>query len=153
MVTFQCIKTFSEIAEDILEYIALTDLTQFPTPWTKIGFTDFFKTHDFFLVLVLKNNVMVGFSLFETTFADSFAHLLKIVIDKNERNLGVGKDLLDCSLKELKKNNIKKYFLEVNENNASAIQVYKSLGFLPIHVNKNFYGAGLNAIVMTHEED
>jgi ribosomal-protein-alanine N-acetyltransferase len=152
MVTFQCIKTFSEISEDVIEYIVATDATQFPTPWSKNGFTVFFRTHDFFLIIVLKNNVMIGFSLWDATFADSFAHLLKIVIDQNKRNLGLGKNLLKYSLKELKIKKISKLYLEVNENNASAIQVYKSLGFLPIHLNKNFYGAGLNAIVMTHEE-
>ena len=38
--------------------------------------------------------------------------------------------------------------LEVGVDNASAIALYESLGYLKISVRQNYYGAGLDALVM-----
>lgn len=81
--------------------------------------------------------------------------LFEISILKNEQGKGLGRLLLEESIKILytkKKNfNKNKIFLEVNEKNKIAIDLYKKVGFLEISTRKNYYGKNENGLVMLKE--
>ncbi len=127
------------------------DRDYFPTPWTYDALKEFIDTHHFLIGIVKNEEILIGFTLFEKQDADSFAHLLKIVVTKNFQGKGIGANLLDESLKYLKLNGINKFFLEVEISNSSAIKIYEKAGFKIVHLNKNFYGAGRHAHIMTFE--
>jgi len=47
----------------------------------------------------------------------------------------------------------KTVFLEVRENNFSAISLYKKIGFKEINIRKNYYkDTGENALIMSYEK-
>lgn len=98
---------------------------------------------------VEENGTPIGFALFYIQYPDSFAHLLKIVIANNQRGGHLGKELLKRSIEILTSLNIRNYFLEVEESNMIAINLYNSFGFKQVHLNKNFYGTGRHALIMT----
>ena len=60
------------------------------------------------------------------------AFLTMILISKEYQGTGIGKLLLELSIKDLEKKGFKYYSLEVLKNNTSAIAFYTSYGFIQI---------------------
>ena len=143
------ITSSDEISEEVFQSIHQLDSQQFPNPWSLSAFKDFLIGQDFLLTVVYENKSIVGFTLFNILFVDSFAHLLKIVIDNSVRGKKIGFDLLIESMNYLEKLNILKFFLEVEQTNQSAINLYSKVGFKIVHLNKNFYGTDRHALIMT----
>ncbi len=125
------------------------DRNYFPTPWTIESWVTLFLNQDRSLFLLICNNKIVGFILFEKSVADSFAHLIKILIHPDFRLKGHSKDFLNKSIFHLESLNCYNLFLEVEENNTAAQKLYLSVGFKAIHVKKHFYGTNRSAIIMT----
>ena len=95
-----------------------------------------------------KSEKVSGYIIYYDTF-DSF-DLFEIAIKKEFQNKGLGNELLEKTIYRLF--NEEKYkktvFLEVNENNFSAVKLYKKNNFKEISLRKNYYGAGQNALIM-----
>ena len=92
-----------------------------------------------------------GYIIYYDTF-DSF-DLFEIAIEKEFQNKGLGNELLGKTIdrmfgEEKYKSREKTVFLEVNENNFSAVKLYKKNNFKEISLRKNYYGAGQNALIM-----
>lgn len=126
------------------------DQDYFPTPWNQEAWNKIFYPAGQRIVLTAESDgIAMGFALLDTSAADSFAHLLKIVVDPKARGKGIGKNLLNTAVTLLVDRNIKSFFLEVEEHNTGAINLYESLGFKIIHQKKQFYSSGATALIMT----
>jgi len=77
--------------------------------------------------------------------------ILFFCIDLKYRGKGLSKELFYNSLEYLKDKKINSIFLEVNEKNIIAYNLYKKLGFIEITVRKNYYSDKSTAIVMKKE--
>jgi ribosomal-protein-alanine N-acetyltransferase len=121
------------------------DQSYFPTPWKLEAWTDL-QMSDHHLVILYSENVIIGFCLFATVSADSFAHLLKILVLPESQKLGLGEKLLQQALNDC---GCSQFFLEVVESNIAALRLYQSQGFKVIHRKKDFYGTGRSALIMT----
>ena len=121
----------------------------FPTPWSLESWQKLFLEHDRLLMVLQVEGEIFGFCLFDKSSADSFAHLLKIIITPNQRGKGLSQKLLETSLLTLKKSGCSELFLEVEETNHAAINLYRRVGFQVIHSKKNFYGTNRSALIMT----
>lgn len=80
--------------------------------------------------------------------SDDHSELLKLAIDERFRNKGIATTLLLHALYDIR--NLKKdmIFLEVREDNAPAINLYKSIGFVQVNIRKNYYGPRVDGLVM-----
>ena len=76
------------------------------------------------------------------------ATITNIVTKKVIRNAGIGSQLLEFIINYCKSNNMKTITLEVNENNISALKLYKKFNFEQIGLRKNYYNNTDNAIIM-----
>ena len=76
------------------------------------------------------------------------ADITNIVTKKNNRNQGIGSQLLNKIIEISIQKNIKKINLEVNENNQYAIKLYKKFNFQEIGRRKNYYNGTETAIIM-----
>jgi ribosomal-protein-alanine N-acetyltransferase len=74
--------------------------------------------------------------------------LLSIAVNTALRGKGYAKALMEHSHRELAKQGLKKFFLEVRESNAAAISLYKKLGYEKIAERKKYYADGECATVM-----
>jgi len=81
--------------------------------------------------------------------ASDECELLSIAVNAAERGKGYAKALMEHSHKELAKQGLKNFFLEVRENNTAAISLYKKLGYEKIAERKKYYADGECAVVMT----
>lgn len=80
--------------------------------------------------------------------SDDHSELLKLAIDEEFRNEGIATTLLLHALYDIR--NLKKdmIFLEVREDNAPAMNLYKSIGFVQVNIRKNYYGTRVDGLVM-----
>jgi len=74
--------------------------------------------------------------------------LLSIAVNAASRGKGYAKALMEHSHKELAKQGLKKFFLEVRENNIAAISLYEKVGYEKIAERKGYYADGECAVVM-----
>ena len=58
------------------------------------------------------------------------------------RHQGEGTNLLKQMFQYAKENNVQKIFLDVAEDNISAIKLYEKMGFLSMHRRKGYYQNG-----------
>lgn len=77
------------------------------------------------------------------------ANLMNIVTIKQMRRNGFANYILTELIKISKEENCSSMTLEVNENNLSAINLYKKFNFMEIGKRKNYYRNGDTAILMT----
>lgn len=132
--------------------LALFKLDQFffPTPWSEDAWLNLFQEGmDKNLIVLLNQEEIIGFSLFELVPADSFAHLVKILVAPQFRGKGLSKKLMTEAMTSLKNAGLKHYFLEVEAENYAAQKLYLSQDFKVIHKKKDFYGNGRDALIMT----
>jgi len=90
------------------------------------------------IFLYLKNDKPVGF-ISVYYFLDE-ANLQKIAVIESERRNGIATKLINYASTFLKENKINSFYLEVNEHNLIAINVYEKLGFKKISTRQNYYG-------------
>ena len=79
----------------------------------------------------------MGYILFNQILDE--AEIYKIVVSKNFRNKRIAFKIVEFLLDELKKNNVKKIFLEVRKSNIPAISLYKKCGFINIREIIDYY--------------
>lgn len=147
--TFKLIEGQKTYTSDLAFVLFELDRLHFPTPWSLDSWNNLFLDHDRLLVLIKNEEEVIGFCLFDKVVADSFAHLLKIVIHPEFRSKGLSKELLSESLLNLQNCGCSQFFLEVEESNLAAQKLYLSLGFKMIHRKKDFYGQNRSALIMT----
>ncbi|MEM8539477.1 MAG: ribosomal protein S18-alanine N-acetyltransferase [Pseudomonadota bacterium] len=100
-----------------------------------------------------KGGAMLGFALVRV--ADEEAEILTIAVTPNWQNYGVGQRLMLAVLANLHADRVSKLFLEVGEDNKSAVALYKRVGFEQVAIRKNYYNLGegkkSHALVMSRD--
>lgn len=92
--------------------------------------------------LIIDNNDLIGFIHIQDLIDE--VDIIDIIIDVNYRNKGYASKLIDYVINYA---NGKKILLEVNENNTSAINLYKKYSFIEINRRTGYYN-GQDAIIM-----
>lgn len=98
-----------------------------------------------YIVAKNKDNTIVGFAGIKIILDE--AELMNIVVKKDFRNCGIGAILLKNIIKKARELEIKKIYLEVNDTNLPAINLYKKFNFKQIGIRKKYYGNN-NGILM-----
>jgi len=79
----------------------------------------------------------IGFILYRNIVDE--AEIITIASSPSVRRKGVGKKLLENSIRNLQFARAKKYFLEVDENNEAAINLYKKYNFQIVGKREGYY--------------
>jgi ribosomal-protein-alanine N-acetyltransferase len=105
------------------------------------------RTH-FFTVAVDGNNQIVGYAAVMVPAPGVEADVLTVGVLPEYRNAGIGTAFMEQLENWATDKEANAMMLEVGVDNANAIALYESLGYSEISVRQNYYGAGLDAIVM-----
>jgi len=120
----------------------------FPYPWTTDGWRDLYNQWDHHLVLhAVESQKIIGMILYGFN-SDQTAHLYKIVVNPDLRKKGLGDELLGRSIDFLKTKSCKGIFLEVEDTNTAAHNLYLKHDFENLHLARNFYGQNRHAYKM-----
>lgn len=102
-----------------------------------------------YVAMDAKRNIS-GFALIR--LAGDEAELLTIAVDKWRRNKGLGQALLRAAFDDLRQSPVRSMFLEVADDNKSAIALYRGFGFADVGTRKGYYprpdGSAATALVM-----
>ncbi|MGL4490116.1 MAG: ribosomal protein S18-alanine N-acetyltransferase [Rhizobiaceae bacterium] len=112
------------------EAIATLHTQGFHRPWNDGEFRSFLNQPNVFGFIarpVGKSKKPAGFVL--VRFAAGEAEILTIAVDKSQRRYGVGTSLVETVLRSLHQLRAQCLFLEVDEQNNAAVNLYKRLGF------------------------
>jgi len=90
---------------------------------------------------------IVGYMI--TWFMGPEAHIANIAVDPELRDRGIGRAMMDTAIAKSRGAGAEEMVLEVRTTNVAAITLYKSLGFVPVYVRKNYYRSGEDAVVMS----
>jgi len=120
----------------------------FPYPWTAEGWRDLYQQWDRHLVLhILESQKIIGLVLYGFN-SDETAHLYKIVVNPLYRKRGYAGMLLERSIEYLKSKSCKSVFLEVEDTNIAAHELYLKYHFENLHFARHFYGQNRHAYKM-----
>lgn len=82
------------------------------------------------IISISQNHSLVAFiAYYDNDPEKKTAYLTMIVVDDDAKGLGYGKNLIELSIANLKKQNFINYRLEVHKNNINALRLYENLGF------------------------
>ncbi len=96
------------------------------------------------------NQPVVGFICFRNIAEES--ELLKISVDRQYRQIGIGKKLMRFYLDSGRRQGVRVFHLEVNDSNQTAIRLYQSFSYHPSGVRKKFYQNKFDALLMVRED-
>jgi ribosomal-protein-alanine N-acetyltransferase len=101
--------------------------------------------NSFFKVLYI-NNVIAGYIIYHIIIDE--AEILNIVIDNKYKRQNLGMYLLEQTINDISRQNIRTIFLEVGENNIPAINLYSKFDFKEYNRRINYYKNKETAILM-----
>ena len=138
-------------SKTLLERISTLDQTEMDYPWSIQAFFDLLNQQfrNYYLLTVTLNDEVVAFALVRCVKEEELCHLIKIAVGNNWRGQGIAYNLIKRLFTYMSELGIEKYYLEVAENNLSAINLYQKCGLIQKHLNKGFYSDGKNALIMS----
>ncbi len=77
------------------------------------------------------------------------AELLTFGVVPDCRRMGLGRTLLRVAMDALRTSGAKRLFLEVEEGNLAALQLYRSLGAIPVGRRPGYYRHGVDATIFS----
>lgn len=120
--------------KDVFDILSL-DEENFSNNFDEKFYLEYIKNQRVIVAENQKN--IVGYILFNQILDE--AEIYKIVVSKNFRNKQIAFKIIEFLLDELKKNDVKKIFLEVRKSNIPAISLYKKCGFINIREIIDYY--------------
>ena len=113
--------------------------------WTeKMLLSELDKENSFFFGKCIENK-MVGYILLNVCVDE--AEILKICVENMHREKGIGKELIDYAICNIK--NINYVNLEVRKSNTPAINLYLKTKFEIVGERKKYYKDNEDAVLMT----
>ena len=95
------------------------------------------NTNPFYKCLIYEENGILGVLVIEEIY--DRIELDYIIVNKKNRRYGIAGKLMDFLIDYAKNNNISNITLEVNENNTSAINLYKKYKFEFVSRREKYY--------------
>jgi ribosomal-protein-alanine N-acetyltransferase len=132
----------AEAGEDDLDRLAEIHAEGFAGPWSVEDFGAFLGDPRVICLVMRRIGMFgagrtVGFVLVRTA-ADE-AEILSIAVERAARGYGFGRRLLEEAMRRLYRERTASLFLEVDEDNAAALHLYRRLGFEKVGERTGYY--------------
>ena len=120
------------------------------SPWNSAQFKEEFAgiPATRFMSVAEANNTIIGYCGVFLPAPGVEADILTVAVLPEYRRQGVAKEFMRQIEEWSKERGASAMMLEVEHTNESAIELYKSLGYMKISVRMDYYGLGKDAFVM-----
>lgn len=132
----QSCETIREMTQNDLSDVMQIERGNHPYPWSSELMSSCFKDN-YSSFVYEKDEKIIGYLI--STFAADESNILNVCVERQYRNTGIAKRLVNQAIKFCATSGIKSIFLEVRESNSAAINVYINNGFVEVGVRKNYY--------------
>ena len=146
MITYRVANAF-----DLPVFVSL-DKELFPySPWSTSQYKEEFSspTRHFVVAVDTEQNIVGYAGVFAPGGAE--ADVLTVGVIPSQRGKGIAKALMTLITDWAKEHGSIAMMLEVKVDNTEAIGLYQSLGYSQLNIRKDYFGAGLDALVMRLE--
>jgi len=143
MITYRVANAF-----DLPVFVSL-DKELFPySPWSTSQYKEEFSspTRHFVVAVDAAQNIIGYAGVFAP--GESEADVLTVGVIPTHRGKGIARQLMAMITSWAKEQGSIAMMLEVKVDNSNAIGLYESLGYSKLNVRKDYFGAGLDALVM-----
>jgi ribosomal-protein-alanine N-acetyltransferase len=143
MITYRVANAF-----DLAVFVSL-DKKLFPySPWSASQYKEEFSSPTRHFVVALDDaQSIIGYAgVFAPGGAE--ADVLTVGVIPSQRGKGIARQLMALITDWAKQQGSTAMMLEVKVDNTEAIGLYESLGYSKLNVRKDYFGAGLDALVM-----
>ena len=113
--------------------------------WTKKQWANEFKKEGINVFGISISDLVIGICVFHVVLDE--AQINFFVVGDKYRKKGFGSYLMNHVIKECKKLNINKLFLEVSHDNFIAEKFYSSFDFSTVGIRRNYYKDGSDALL------
>ena len=120
------------------------------TKFCELDFQAYLCRRKSLLLVAVRDSCLVGYvaGTVRTSRFRSIAHLDSIAVLSTERNKGIGSRLLDLFIQGIKQLACQIVLLEVAEANKEGLDFFSKRGFQKITVLPEYYGRGLDGVLM-----
>ena len=133
--------------KDVFDILSL-DNENFSNNFEEAFYLEYIKNQR--VIVAEKEKNVIGYILFNQILDE--AEIYKIVVSKDFRKKQIAFKIMEFFQDELKKNDVKKIFLEVRKSNIPAINLYIKCGFIEIREIVDYYSNPKeNGIMMLKE--
>ena len=105
--------------------------------WKAEELSTFIKDNTFEGIVFVHQKKINGFCFFKKI--DNFIEIYSLFVDPKHRNKGIAGNILKQCIYYCKTNKLSKIILDVNENNLTAIKLYRKNNFVFCGKRKNYY--------------
>ncbi len=134
---------FSEIPASYLTDMQRIERTSNPFAWNQESIDEGFQ--HYLHLGAFEDTTLVAFVLYHIVVDE--AEILHLVCDKAYQGRGYATGLLKQLQHLLVARQVKSLTLEVRENNAPALKLYRQLGFVTVGRRANYYGGRHDALI------
>lgn len=138
--------TICDIKEEYYNDVLMINNLCFEPPQSLSSFTHEVNNKFSKYILVKKDNNIIGYAALWLIIDE--IHIINIAVHPQYRGIGAGNVLMEAIIGFSKEHMIPSITLEVRSNNTVAKNLYKKYGFVEEGIRKNYYGEGLDAIIM-----
>lgn len=133
---------------DLLEVYRLEQRC-FPSPWPYQAFLAHLEAPGFLLATI--DGEIAGYIVADIrdSFTGTVGHVKDLAVAPDFRRRGIGRNLLESGLAELRGAGAGSVSLEVREENDAALELYRQMGFSPERTEPGYYEDGTDAVVMS----
>ena len=130
-------RVISAVAEH-LAAIAAIERACFSDPWSEDAFRTLLDS-EYAIVLVAADDAGAVLGYSAAIRALDEGEILNVAVAAGARRHGIGGLLLDSALDSLRASDVRKVYLEVRESNEPAKTLYRSRGFSPLSIRREYY--------------
>tara|TARA_A100001035_G_scaffold264696_1_gene246246 strand:+ start:650 stop:1090 length:441 start_codon:yes stop_codon:yes gene_type:complete len=113
--------------------------------WSKQQWANEFKKEGIKVFGLLLANLVIGICVFQVVLDE--AQINYFVVNQKYRKRGFGTYLMQYLIKQCKKMNVNKLFLEVSHTNVNAEKFYSSFDFSTVGIRRKYYKDGSDALL------
>lgn len=139
---------------DDVEALAALDEQSFPPKerWSAELWRQELEADDRFVLVTLgASDEVIGAVTFQLT--PDVIDLLRVMVEARWRRMGVARDLVRAGTLYAASHGCPRMLLEVRHDNTEARALYESFGFEVIDTRVDYYGPGVDALVMQQQVD
>lgn len=125
------------MSPDDLEAVLAIERAAFSTPWSWTSFRNLLARVDADLWVAVAEGEVVGYAV--VWYAASECELGNLAVAPSRRSRGIGRALLEWTLRKSSERGTERVYLEVRLSNGVAQELYQSRGFVQVGLRRRYY--------------
>lgn len=131
-----------------LDAVEAIEQKTFSDPWSRQSFSDTLGRPETIYLAAEEENTIIGYCGLWGVLEEG--QITNVAVEESHRGMGVGRQLMEKLLEMGRREGYTEFVLEVRMSNETAISLYKTLGFEPVGIRKNFYKKPVEHAVIMH---